>query len=153
METSGTILVVEDEARDEILILRVFKKYNISNNIVVARDGVEALDYLFCTGAFATRNLHDIPELILLDLKLPRIDGLEVLRRVRLDDRIKLVPIVILTSSDEERDRISGYQLGANSYVKKPIEFGEFSEAVRQLGIYWMLLNRPPPFRRDDHGS
>jgi two-component system, response regulator len=153
VETNKTILVVEDEARDEILILRVFKKYNISNQVVVARDGVEALDYLFATGVYATRNPHDVPELILLDLKLPRIDGLEVLRRVRLDERVKYIPVVILTSSDEERDRISGYAFGVNSYVKKPIEFGEFSEAVRQLGIYWMLLNRPAPFRKCDHGT
>lgn len=145
MESDRTILLVEDEARDELLILRVFKKYNIGNKIVVVRDGVEALDYLLCTGPFASRDPLDIPELVLLDLKLPRIGGLEVLRRVRLADPLKLLPIVILTSSDEERDLIAGYELGANSYVRKPVEFGEFSEAVRQLGIYWVLLNRPPP--------
>jgi DNA-binding response OmpR family regulator len=153
VETNKTILIVEDEPRDEILILRVFKKYNISNQVVIAHDGVEALDYLFGTGMYATRNPCEAPELILLDLKLPRVDGLEVLRRVRLDERVQLVPVVILTSSDEDRDRIAGYQLGVNSYVKKPIEFGEFSEAVRQLGIYWMLLNRPPPLLRSGHGS
>lgn len=151
-EKNKVILLIEDEQRDEALILRVFKKYKISNHIVVAHDGVEALDFLFGTGTFSGRDPRDLPEVILLDLKLPRIDGLEVLRRIRQDDRFKLVPVVILTSSDEERDRIAGYQLGANSYVKKPVEFGEFSEAVRQLGLYWLLLNRPPHLRADEHG-
>jgi CheY-like chemotaxis protein len=152
-EKDKIILLIEDEQRDEALILRVFGKYKISNPIVVAHDGVEALDYMFGTGTFTGRDPGVLPEVILLDLKLPRIDGLEVLRRIRQDERFKLIPIVILTSSDEERDRIAGYQLGANSYVKKPVEFGEFSEAVRQLGLYWLLLNRPPHLRDDGDGS
>ncbi len=137
------ILLVEDEPNDAMLILRVFKKYNITNRVVVARDGAEALAYLLGTGDDGRPRAA--PELILLDLKLPGMDGIEVLRRVRSDERLKLVPVVVLTSSDEERDRISSYRLGANSYVRKPIEFGAFSEAVRQLGLYWTLLNRPPP--------
>lgn len=147
------ILLVEDEPRDETLVLRVFKKYNITNTVVVAHDGVEAIDYLCGTGTHAGRDPRELPELILLDLKLPRVDGLEVLRWIRRDDRIKLVPVVVLTSSDEERDRIASYQLGANSYVNKPVEFAEFSEAIRQLGLYWTILNRPPPSASGDHDS
>lgn len=139
------ILLVEDEPRDEALIVRVLRKYNICNEIIVARDGVEALEYLFATGAHANRDPEATPEVVLLDIKMPRIDGLEVLRRVRADPRTRLVPVVLLTSSDEESDRVAGYALGANSYVRKPIEFDEFTEAVRQLGLYWLLLNRPPP--------
>ena len=139
------ILLVEDEDRDEVLIIRVLKKNNICNEIVVAHDGVEALEYLFATGAYSDRDPEAVPEVILLDIKLPRIDGLEVLRRVREDPRTRLVPVVLLTSSDEERDRVAGYALGANSYVRKPIEFDEFTEAVRQVGLYWLIINRPPP--------
>jgi two-component system response regulator len=142
------ILLVEDNADDEKLTLRALKKNNISNEVVVARNGVEALDYLFGAGAYAGRNLSVMPQVILLDLKLPKLDGLEVLRRVRADSRTKLLPIVILTSSNEETDRINGYGLGTNSYVRKPVDFNEFMEAVRQLGLYWLVLNESPPVRR-----
>src|SRR5258708_30925974 len=142
------ILLVEDNADDEKLTLRALKKNNIRNEVVVARNGAEALDYLFGTGAYAGRNLSLMPQVVLLDLKLPKLDGLEVLRRVRADDRTKLLPIVILTSSNEEMDRINGYGLGANSYVRKPVDFNQFSEAARQLGLYWLVLNESPPARR-----
>jgi len=137
------ILLVEDNADDEALTLRALKKNNIKNDVVVAHDGVEALDYLFGTGPFAGR--RGMPQLVLLDLKLPRIDGLEVLRRLRADPRTHLLPVVILTSSKEERDLVNGYSLGANSYVRKPVDFGEFTEAIRQLGLYWLILNEAPP--------
>ena len=139
------ILLVEDNRDDEALTLRALKKNNIKNEVVVARDGVEALDYLFGTGSYAGRDLTDMPQVILLDLKLPRVDGLEVLRRLRADERTRLLPVVILTSSNEEQDRIKGYGLGANSYVRKPVDFSQFIEAVRQLGLYWLILNEPPP--------
>jgi two-component system response regulator len=142
------ILLIEDNPDDEKLTLRALQKNNISNAVVVARDGVEALDYLFGTGAYAGRNLSVMPQVVLLDLKLPKLDGLGVLRRVRTDDRTKLLPIVILTSSNEEADRINGYGLGANSYIRKPVDFNQFSEAVRQLGLYWLVLNESPPSRR-----
>jgi two-component system response regulator len=145
----AVILLVEDNPDDEALTLRALRKNNITNAVVVARDGVEALDYLFGTGSHAGRNLDSLPQVVLLDLKLPKVDGLEVLRRVRADERTKLLPVVILTSSNEEQDRLKGYGLGANSYVRKPVDFGQFIEAVRQLGLYWLLLNeRPPAFRR-----
>ncbi len=143
-----TILLVEDNADDEKLTLRALKKNNISNEVVVARNGVEALDYLFGTGAYAGRNLSVMPQVILLDLKLPKLDGMEVLRRVRADERTKLLPIVILTSSNEEIDRVNGYGLGANSYVRKPVDFTQFMDAARQLGLYWLVLNEAPPARR-----
>ena len=117
----------------------------MKNDVIVARDGVEALDYLFGRGAHAGRNTTVQPQVVLLDLKLPRVDGLEVLRQIRQDERTRILPVVILTSSNEEEDRIAGYRLGANSYVRKPVEFGQFAEAVRQLGLYWLLLNEPPP--------
>ncbi len=139
------ILLVEDNADDEILTLRALKKSNILNEVVVARNGVEALDYLFAEGAYAGRDLSVMPQVILLDLKLPKVDGLEVLRRIRADERTKLLPVVILTSSNEEQDRMNGYGLGANSYVRKPVDFNQFSEATRQLGLYWLVLNEPPP--------
>lgn len=142
------ILLVEDNADDEKLTLRALKKNNIRNEVVVARDGAEALDYLFGTGAYAGRDLALMPQVVLLDLKLPKLDGLEVLRRVRTNDRTKLLPVVILTSSNEEQDRINGYGLGANSYVRKPVDFNQFSEAVRQLGLYWLVLNEAAPARR-----
>jgi two-component system, response regulator len=142
------IMLVEDNSDDEALTLRALKKNNIRNQVVVVRDGVEALDYLFGTGAYAERDLALMPQLILLDLKLPRIDGLQVLRRLRADNRTRLLPVVILTSSKEQQDLIEGYSLGANSYVRKPVDFGQFVEAVRQLGLYWLILNEAPPVLR-----
>jgi two-component system, response regulator len=139
------ILLVEDNRDDEALTLRALKKNNIKNEVVVARDGVEALDFLMGTGPHAGRDLSVMPHVILLDLKLPKVDGLEVLRRVRAHERTRLLPIVILTSSNEEQDRVNGYGLGANSYVRKPVDFAQFIEAVRQLGLYWLILNEPPP--------
>ena len=140
-----SILLVEDNPDDADLTMRALKKNNIRNNVVVARDGVEALDYIFCTGTFAKRDPLDSPAIILLDLKLPKIDGLEVLRRIRSEPRTKMYPVVILTSSKEEQDLINGYSLGANSYIRKPVDFTQFMEAVRQLGLYWLVLNEPPP--------
>ena len=137
------ILLVEDNPDDEALTRRALAKNNIQNEVVVARDGVEALDCLFGTGGHAGQPVS--PEVILLDLKLPKVDGLEVLRRIRADERTRRLPVVILTSSREERDVISGYDLGANSYIRKPVDFGQFVEAVRQLGLYWLVLNEPPP--------
>jgi len=142
------ILLVEDNPDDEALTLRALKKNHVLNEVVVVRNGLEALDYLFATGAYADRDRRVIPQLILLDLKLPKIDGLEVLRRIRADDRTRLLPVVILTSSDEERDVIAGYKLGANSYVRKPVEFTQFAEAVRQLKLYWLVLNEVLPNER-----
>jgi CheY-like chemotaxis protein len=142
------ILLVEDNPDDVDLTLRALRKGNILNELVVARDGVEALDYLFGTGAHAGRDLSIMPTVVLLDLKLPKIDGLEVLRRLRANERTKFLPVVILTSSQEEQDLIDGYKLGANSYIRKPVDFVQFSEAVRQLELYWLLLNEPPPERR-----
>lgn len=143
--TDKVILLVEDSQRDEELALRALRKNNITNTVVVARDGVEALDYLFATGAYADRRATDLPTVVLLDIKLPKLDGLEVLRRIRGDDRTRLLPVVMLTSSKEDKDRLEGYASGANSFVRKPIEFSEFAEAVRQLGLYWLILNEPPP--------
>jgi two-component system response regulator len=139
------ILLVEDNPDDVVLTMRAFEKNNIHNKVIVARDGAEALDYMFGTGMYAGRDDKDLPVVILLDLKLPKIDGLEVLKRLRQDARTKLVPVVILTSSAEEMDVISGYKLGANSYVRKPVNFDNFVEAVKHLGLYWLLLNEPPP--------
>ena len=140
-----SILLIEDNPDDEALTLRALKTNNVLNEVVVMRDGAEALDYLFATGAYAGRDASVMPELTLLDLKLPKVDGLEVLRKLRADDRTRLLPVVILTSSKEEQDLISGYSLGANSYVAKPVDFIQFSKAVKQLGLYWLLLNEPPP--------
>ena len=142
--TNRIILLVEDNPTDEQLMIRALKKSHILNPIVVARDGAEALDYLFARGAHANRP-PALPQVILLDLKLPRVDGLEVLSILRLDERTKLLPVVILTSSVEEQDLIRGFTLGANSYVRKPVDFLQFSEAVRQLGLYWLLLNEVAP--------
>jgi len=145
MIKSRVILLVEDNPDDVELTLRSLKKHNISNEVIVAHDGAEALEYLFATGAYADRDSKIMPAVILLDLKLPKVDGLEVLRRLRADERTKLLPVVILTSSKEEQDLINSYSLGANSYVRKPVDFVQFSKAVKQLGLYWLLLNEPPP--------
>ena len=140
-----TILLVEDNPDDEALAIRALKRHHISNQVIVAHDGVEALEYLFCTGMYADRDINFKPTVVLLDLKLPRIDGLEVLRRLREDDRTKLLPIVVLTTSSEEQDMLNSYSLGCNSYIRKPVDFVQFSEAIRQLGMYWLLMNEPPP--------
>lgn len=139
------ILLVEDDPDDVELTLRALRKNNITNKVDLARDGAEALDYLFGTGPYSGRDTSLMPTVILLDLKLPKIDGFEVLRRLRADGRTKLLPVVILTSSKEEQDIVNGYSRGCNSYVRKPVDFAQFSEAVRQLGLYWLLLNESPP--------
>ena len=139
------ILLVEDNADDEELTLRALAKSNIMTRVVVARDGVQALDYLFMRAEHASRDPNEAVQVVLLDLKLPKLDGLEVLRRLRADPRTKLLPVVILTSSREEQDILRGYDLGANSYIQKPVDFVQFVDAVRQLGLYWLVLNRPPP--------
>jgi CheY-like chemotaxis protein len=139
------ILLVEDNPDDEALAIRALKRHHIGNEIVVAHDGVEALDYVFGTGIYDGRDMSNKPSVVLLDLKLPRIDGLEVLRRLREDDRTKLLPVVVLTTSNEEGDLINSYSLGCNSYIRKPVDFVQFSEAIRQLGMYWLLMNEPPP--------
>ena len=145
MHTNGdTILLVEDNPDDVELTLRAFRKNNIANDVVIARDGAEALDYLFGTGAYADRDANDMPRIILLDLKMPKVDGLQVLERLRADERTELTPVVILTSSKEEQDLVSGYKSGANSYVRKPVDFNQFTEAVRQIGLYWLLINEAP---------
>jgi CheY-like chemotaxis protein len=144
-ENPKTILLVEDNPDDEALTIRALKRNHISNEIVIARDGVEALDYLFGMGSYIERDISIKPSVILLDLKLPRVDGIEVLRRLREDERTKLLPVVILTTSNEERDMLDSYSLGCNSYIRKPVDFLQFSEAIRQLGMYWLLINEPPP--------
>ena len=136
------ILLVEDNARDEALTLRALKKSNIVNDVIVAHDGVEALDYLFGTGAYEGRDTSSVPQLVLLDLKLPKVDGLEVLRRLRDNEPTRRLPVVVFTSSSEEEDVIESYSLGANSYVRKPVDFEQFLEATRQLGLYWLVLNQ-----------
>jgi CheY-like chemotaxis protein len=139
------ILLVEDNPDDVDLTIRAFKRNNIGNKVIVAEDGAEALDYLFGTGTYIGRNMKDMPVVVLLDLKLPKKDGLEVLKSIRQDERTKLLPVVVLTSSAEQKDVIKGYSLGANSYVRKPINFEQFVEAVKHLGLYWLLWNEPPP--------
>ena len=145
MACNKIILLVEDNPDDEALTLLALKKNNIANKVIVARDGVEALDYLFGTGAHAGRNPSELPAVVLLDLKLPKVDGLEVLQRVRVDERTRLLPVVVLTSSKEEKDVIESYSLGANSYIRKPVDFEQFTESVRHLGLYWLVLNEGPP--------
>jgi two-component system response regulator len=139
------ILLVEDNPDDVELTLRAFKKNNIMNKVIIANDGVEALDYLFGTDTDTGQNLNELPVVILLDLKLPKIDGMEVLKRIRQDERTKLIPVVILTSSSEQKDVVNGYSLGANGYIRKPVEFSKFVEAMKALGLYWLLWNEPPP--------
>jgi two-component system response regulator len=138
------ILLVEDNPDDEVLTLRAFKNQDIINEVVVARDGAEALDHLFCKGKYADRDPRLLPQVVLLDLKLPKLDGMEVLGEIKSNERTKLLPVVILTSSKEEKDMVTCYKLGANSYVRKPIDFMEFSEAIKQLGVYWLILNENP---------
>ena len=143
MRNEKVILLVEDNPKDEALTLRALKRGNIANEVVVARDGAEAVDYLFSPGPDG--RLNSLPQLVLLDLKLPKLDGHEVLRRIRADERTRLLPVVILTTSVEDCDRLNGYRLGANSYVRKPVDFREFADAVVQLGLYWLVLNEAPP--------
>jgi len=138
------IMIVEDNDDDLELAMRAFKRNHLLNEVVVARDGVEALDYLFGTGPHAGRNLCIMPEVVLLDLKMPRLGGLEVLRRIRADERTRFLPVVVLTSSDEEKDMINSYNYGVNSYIRKPVDFEQFTEAVRQLSLYWVVLNQCP---------
>lgn len=139
-----SILLVEDDAHDEMLILRALRRINLANEIDIARDGQQALDYLFAEGEFAGRAGQELPAVVLLDIGLPRLSGLEVLARLRNDPRTRLQPVVMLTSSDEERDRVGSYQRGANSFVRKPLEFAELAETVARLGIYWLVTNEPP---------
>lgn len=139
------ILLVEDNPDDEALTLRALRKNKVANDIIVARDGAEALDYLFATGKHAGRNPRETPQVVLLDIRLPKVDGMEVLRRIRQDERTRYVPVVILTSSKEEQDLVNGYKLGANSYVRKPVDFDQFVEAACHLGLYWLVLNEGPP--------
>ena len=141
----GSILLVEDNPDDELLTIRAFKRHHIVNSIDVVRDGQEALDYLQCQGEWTSRESCEPPQVVLLDLKLPKIDGLEVLRRMRADDKLRMIPVVVLTSSSEESDIAASYDLGANSYVRKPVDFAQFGDAVRDLGLYWLMLNEVPP--------
>jgi len=138
------ILLVEDNPDDIELTIRALKKNNILNKVIVANDGVEALDYLFGTGTYAGRDTNERPQVVLLDLKMPRVDGLEVLHRIRSDERTKLLPVVILTTSSEDMDRVTSYKEGANSYIRKPVDFNQFVKAVQQLGLYWLVLNEAP---------
>jgi len=145
---ANTILLVEDNEDDEALTLRALKKNNIANEVIVARDGEQALDYLFATGAYGERDATEVPQIILLDLNLPRISGLDVLRRLRGDERTRLLPVIVLTSSKEDQDVIQSYSLGANSYVRKPVDFAQFTEAVKTLGLFWLVLNQAAPRRQ-----
>jgi two-component system response regulator len=144
---NSIILLVEDNPDDEALTLRALKKKNIANEVVIARDGAEALDYLFGTGTFKDRDGSILPAVILLDLKLPKIDGLEVLKRIRADQRTRFLPVVVLTSSNEDQDLLNSYSQGCNSYIRKPVDFDEFAEAIAQLGLYWLVLNQSAPIR------
>ncbi|TMD12162.1 MAG: response regulator [Chloroflexi bacterium] len=144
IDSSVDILMVEDNADDEALTLHELRKYHLTNRIQVVRDGQEALEYVFCTGRYATRDIKDQPHVILLDIKLPFVDGLEVLKRIKSDPRTRTIPVVMLTSSREERDLIESYRFGVNSYIVKPVDFDQFKESARTLGMYWLLLNKPP---------
>lgn len=144
IENQVEILLVEDNPSDVKLALHALKRYNLANYIHVVRDGVEALDFLFCTGAYANRDIHNGPKVVLLDLKLPLIDGLEVLRRIKVNPRTRMIPVIMLTSSRQERDIVESYQLGVNSYIVKPVDFEQFTEAMRTIGLYWLFLNQPP---------
>ncbi len=141
------ILLVEDNPSDVELTLHTLQKHHLANHVHVVRDGAEALEFIFCTGAYAQRHIENSPKVVLLDLKLPKVDGLEVLRQMKGDPRTRVIPVVVLTSSREERDVVESYRLGTNSYIVKPVDFGQFTEAVRQLGMYWALLNEPPILR------
>ncbi len=145
MAAEVEILLVEDNPADVELTLHALRRNNVTNSIQVVRDGAEALDFLFCRNAYSERRFDRPPQLVLLDLKLPKVDGLAVLEQVKSDPRTRAIPVVILTSSREERDLVNGYQLGTNSYIQKPVDFDQFRETVRQLGMYWMLVNQPPP--------
>jgi CheY-like chemotaxis protein len=144
MNNLGRILIVEDDARDVELTLTALEEYNLANEVVVTHDGEEALDYLFCRGHYVARS-NENPAVMLLDLKLPKVDGLEVLRCVKSDDRLKKIPVVVLTSSHEEKDLLASYELGVNAYVVKPVDFHEFVNAIRELGVFWAVINSPPP--------
>lgn len=144
MDTLGRILMVEDDPKDVELTLTALEEYNLANEVVVTRDGQEALDYLYCRGQYSAR-ASDNPAVLLLDLKLPKVDGLEVLHQIKSDERLKMIPVVVLTSSREERDMMRSYQLGVNAYVVKPVDFHEFVNAVRELGVFWAVINQPPP--------
>jgi CheY-like chemotaxis protein len=145
---NNLILLVEDNPDDEALTMRALRQHHIRNEVVVAHDGAEALEFLYGTGRYAGTGPDRLPVVVLLDLKLPKVDGLEVLRRLRSEESTKLIPVVVLTTSNEERDRLESYKLGANSYVRKPVDFMDFSESIRQLGLYWLLINEPPMGRR-----
>jgi CheY-like chemotaxis protein len=144
MSNLGRILLVEDDPKDVELTLTALEEYNLANEVVIARDGEEALDYLYCRGSFATRS-SDKPAVLLLDLKLPKVDGLEVLQQIKSDENFKMIPVVVLTSSREEKDMVSSYKLGVNAYVVKPVDFHEFVNAIKELGIFWAVINEPPP--------
>ncbi len=144
IDSSVDILMIEDNANDEALTLHELRRYHLTNRIQVVRDGQEALEYIFCTGRYATRDIKDQPHVILLDIKLPFVDGLEILKRIKQDQRTRTIPVVMLTSSREESDLIESYRLGVNSYIVKPVDFDQFKESARTLGMYWLLLNKPP---------
>ncbi|MDX2109111.1 MAG: response regulator [Verrucomicrobiota bacterium] len=148
MMNTRDILLVEDNPSDALLTQRAFKKSNVVNTLIIVRDGQEAIDYLFCTGPYATRDITAFPGVILLDLKLPKIDGLSVLEKIKADKRFQMIPVVVLTTSNEDNDLKRAYQLGANSYIRKPVDFTAFNTAVTQLGIYWLMLNELPPVGR-----
>ena len=147
------ILLVEDNQNDIEMVLRAFDKHNLANKVLVVNDGQQALEYIFVTGPFSGRDIEDKPKIIILDLKLPKIDGLEVLRRVKYDERTKSIPVVVLTSSKEEKDVVESYRLGVNSYIIKPVDFEKFVQAVGDLGFYWLVMNKPPSFQESNHGK